>query len=167
MNISIKIRQEKFDVCISEETLTEVKERIKKESIWKDIAVVLSIIGVIVLLYNVTYENKGFFMQGTVLIYFLGILALMKSYQYADRLHEDEAFARRLICDKKCEEIEIQDGILKIIFFDHGYMEKLNVLLAVARQDIKQPVFDLLDMVLYIPNLEHYRKEEEKETKIC
>lgn len=162
MNIPIKIKQEKFDVCISEETLTEVKERIKKESVWKDIAVVLFIIGLIVLLYNVTYENKGIFMLGTVLIYFLGTLAMMKSHQYADRLHEDAVFARRLICDKKCEEIEIQDGVLKIIFFDHGYMEKLNVLLAVARQDIKQPVFDLLDMVLYIPN-----KEEEKETKIC
>ena len=55
------------------------------------------------------------------------------------------------MCHGKYEDIEIQDGILRIKFLDHGYMEELNVVLVVAMQEIKKPIFDLLDMVLYVP----------------
>lgn len=154
MKVPVKIKEEKFNAYITDENLKEVKKRVEKESVWKDIAVLTFIAAFGILLFNIAYDVQinWYVMQGVILsLFFLGIFSMLRSRHYMDHLFEDEAFARRLLCHGKYEDIEIQDGILRITFLNHGYMEELNVVLVVAMQQIKKPAFDLLDMVLYVP----------------
>lgn len=155
--ISVETKLEKTRLCVSGKELAEVKERINKGRIWKDIAVVLFIVGCANLLYNNIYIKSGsewYYQQRiTFLFVFGGLVSFLISRHYEDRLPADVRLARKLICYGMYKEIVIQNNVLKITFPMNGYIEKLDVYLPVALQEkVQAPFFDLKNMALYLPD---------------
>ena len=154
--IPIETKQEKLWLHISEKEIVEVKKRINRGRIWKDIAVAFFVAGCTCLLYN-TYIKNGsewYYQQRVTFIFvFVGLVVFIISRQYEDWLPADVMLARKLICYGMYEEIVIQNNVLKITFLMNGYIEKLDVYLPAALQEkVQAPFFDLKNMTLYLPD---------------
>lgn len=153
--IPIETKQEKLWLHISEKEIVEVKKRINRGRIWKDIAVAFFVAGCTCLLYN-TYIKNGsewYYQQRVTFIFvFVGLVVFIISGYYEDRLPADVMLARKLICYGMYEEIVIQNNVLKITFPMNGHIEKLDVFLPITlKKEVQAPFFDLKNMALYLP----------------
>lgn len=153
--IPIETKQEKLWLHISEKEIVEVKKRINRGRIWKDIAVAFFVAGCTCLLYN-TYIKNGsewYYQQRITFIFvFVGLVVFIISRQYEDRLPADVRLARKLICYGMYKEIVIQNNVLKITFPMNGHIEKLDVFLPITlKKEVQAPFFDLKNMALYLP----------------
>lgn len=154
--IPIETKQEKLWLHISEKEIVEVKKRINRGRIWKDIAVAFFVAGCTCLLYN-TYIKNGsewYYQQRVTFIFvFVGLVVFIISGYYEDRLPADVRLARKLICYGMYEEIVIQNNVLKITFPMNGHIEKLDVFLPITlKKEVQAPFFDLKNMTLYLPD---------------
>ena len=144
--IPIETKQEKLWLHISEKEIVEVKKRINRGRIWKDIAVAFFVAGCTCLLYN-TYIKNGsewYYQQRITFIFvFVGLVVFIISRQYEDRLPADVRLARKLICYGMYKEIVIQNNVLKITFPMNGHIEKLDVFLPITlKKEARQQDID-------------------------
>ena len=70
MKVPVKMKEEKFDVYITDENLNKVRKRVEKERLWKDIDVLAFIIAFVLLLFNIAYDIQinWYVMQGVILL---------------------------------------------------------------------------------------------------
>ena len=154
--IPIETKQEKLWLHISEKEIVEVKKRINRGRIWKDIAVAFFVAGCTCLLYNTYIQNvsEWYYQQRVTFIFvFVGLASFIISKHYEDRLPADVMLARKLICYGMYEEIVIQNNVLKITFPMNGYIEELDVSLpSILQEKAQVPFLDLKNIALYLPD---------------
>ena len=100
--IQIETKQETLWLHISEKEIVEVKKRINRGRIWRDIAVAFFITGCICLLYN-TYIKNGsewYYEQRVTFIFvFVGLVVFIISRHYEDWLPADVSQEADLLWD--------------------------------------------------------------------